>query len=461
MPKFATSAILSVVLSCIPVATALAQTQPRCGEWLPLTGPDGQGLDGSVRAMATFDGGDGPMLYVGGDFVTAGGQRSPYLARWDGEQWHTVPGLDSPGSELDAFVRTLYVWDDGAGPALYVGGGFTMAAGLLVNHVARFDGAEWSALAGPDGIGTNDRLSELHAHDDGSGEALYASGSFIEAGGAAANRVARWDGSAWSAVGDGGDINTPVIGLETYQGDLHAALTYLSGGARRVPGVARWDGETWSRLSGPDETYWTEQVWPLTAWDDGDGERLYAGGSFTMSRMGENFAYNFAWWDGQQWDGIDFSTFLASQVTDILPFDDGDGEKLYVSGRYRSPTGRLLAVGRIVDGRGQDLQNAPNPVGRVLGVFDAGDGPALHVGGDFPTLLGLPGGTQPGYIARWRPRRACPADVNGDCAINLSDFLEFQNLFAAGDDRADFDGDGQLTIFDFLAFHNAFDAGCP
>ncbi len=54
----------------------------------------------------------------------------------------------------------------------------------------------------------------------------------------------------------------------------------------------------------------------------------------------------------------------------------------------------------------------------------------------------------------------CPADLDGDGELTIFDFLEFQNLFDAGDPVADFDGDGELTLFDFLAFQNAFDAGC-
>ncbi len=55
---------------------------------------------------------------------------------------------------------------------------------------------------------------------------------------------------------------------------------------------------------------------------------------------------------------------------------------------------------------------------------------------------------------------ACVADLDGDGALTVFDFLAFQNLFDAGDAAADFDGDGELTIFDFLAFQNLFDAGC-
>ncbi|MEO1009519.1 MAG: lamin tail domain-containing protein [Planctomycetota bacterium] len=55
----------------------------------------------------------------------------------------------------------------------------------------------------------------------------------------------------------------------------------------------------------------------------------------------------------------------------------------------------------------------------------------------------------------------CPVDLDGDGEATIFDFLEFQNLFDAGDLAADFDGDGELTIFDFLEFQNLFDAGCP
>jgi len=54
----------------------------------------------------------------------------------------------------------------------------------------------------------------------------------------------------------------------------------------------------------------------------------------------------------------------------------------------------------------------------------------------------------------------CRVDLDGDGELTIFDFLQFQNLFDAGDLTADFDGDGELTIFDFLAFQNEFDAGC-
>ena len=55
---------------------------------------------------------------------------------------------------------------------------------------------------------------------------------------------------------------------------------------------------------------------------------------------------------------------------------------------------------------------------------------------------------------------SCYADFDGDGALNIFDFLAFQNAFASGDAAADCDGDGALTLFDFLCFQNAFAGGC-
>jgi mono/diheme cytochrome c family protein len=55
----------------------------------------------------------------------------------------------------------------------------------------------------------------------------------------------------------------------------------------------------------------------------------------------------------------------------------------------------------------------------------------------------------------------CRADLTGDGVLDFFDFLEFQDLFAAGDLRADFSGDGVLDFFDFLEFQDEFAAGCP
>ena len=76
-----------------------------------------------------------------------------------------------------------------------------MVAGNIAGGMAAWDGTSWSFLGG----GANNTIISLAAFDVGfgSGPKLFAGGHFDSAGGVAALRIASWDGSAWSALGDG------------------------------------------------------------------------------------------------------------------------------------------------------------------------------------------------------------------------------------------------------------------
>jgi hypothetical protein len=60
----------------------------------------------------------------------------------------------------------------------------------------------------------------------------------------------------------------------------------------------------------------------------------------------------------------------------------------------------------------------------------------------------------------WELRAACAADVDGDGALTVQDFLAFLALYAVGDTRADFNASGSIEVADFLAFLAAYAAGC-
>jgi outer membrane protein assembly factor BamB len=55
----------------------------------------------------------------------------------------------------------------------------------------------------------------------------------------------------------------------------------------------------------------------------------------------------------------------------------------------------------------------------------------------------------------------CIADYNGDAFLNITDFVAFQNSFAAREPRADIDASGSLNVNDFITFMNRFAGGCP
>ena len=153
--------------------------------WLPTFGGE-PGTDGPVRALAMFDDGGGPCLYVAGFFSDAGGVSARNIAKRDGASWSPL------GSGLNSSVEALVAFDDGTGPALYVGGFFSSAGGAPASCIAKWDGASWA----PVGAGLVGAVRALAVFDDGGGAALYAGGSF-------ADKIVKWDGSSWSALGGG------------------------------------------------------------------------------------------------------------------------------------------------------------------------------------------------------------------------------------------------------------------
>lgn len=417
--------------------------------WSALAGPSGVGtagpddtVRGIVYAMAVWDDGTGEALYVGGAFETAGGLPVNHVARWDGTSWSAVgAGLgttralevwdDGSGEKLyaggggvarwngvswsylpgllpDQAVLSLAVWDDGGGEALYVGGWFTAVGGVTANHVARYRGESWSALAGPSGTGVSGSVNVLEVWDDGRGEALYAGGDFSTAGGISAGRIARWDGSAWSAlVGPSGNgVDQSVYAMVAWDPGggpgLYVGGYFHTAGGVTANEIARWDGTSWSALSGPAGNGALGSVWALTVWSDGGGEVLYAGGDFSVA--GGLAASRIARWDGVLWSALPGPHGLGLE-DDALAFavwDDGTGEALYAGGEFLT-AGEVVAS-RVArwDGTAWSALSDDGGTGvagivRAMAVWDDGNGPALYVGGSFTVA----GGLTVNNVARW------------------------------------------------------------
>jgi predicted phage tail protein len=72
------------------------------------------------------------------------------------------------------------------------------------------------------------------------GTSLYAGGWFTSAGGVTVNQIARWNGSAWSALGSGTDgaVNAlAVMGTSLYAGGWFSTVNDTLTAQR----IARWD----------------------------------------------------------------------------------------------------------------------------------------------------------------------------------------------------------------------------
>lgn len=221
----------------------------------------GGGVNGTVLSIAEFQ----SNLYVGGSFTTAGGTNASNIAKWDGNSWSPLD-VGFNGSVLALAV---------VGNNLYAGGQFTTSGSHLMDHIAKWDGNSWSSLGGGGG-GVDDYVYSLAV----SGTNLYVGGSFTHAftNGpvVAANYIAKWNGSQWSALGTG--LNNLVSALAVTGSNVFASGYFMSAGGNPVNRIAKWDGSGWSAL-GSGTT--GGGVFPYALANSGND--LYVGGGFTTA----------------------------------------------------------------------------------------------------------------------------------------------------------------------------------
>jgi len=371
--------------------------------WAPL---DGRLAHGPI-ALIGYDDGSGPAIYVGGLLISAGGVQTTGVARWNGTSWTSV-GSPPAIEGMDHAVFTLTVLDDGGGRSLYAGGSFSFAGGVQANGVARWRGSAWSAL----GSGVNGLVKAIIAFDDGSGSSIYVGGDFDSAGGIPAKNVAKWNGSGWAPLGAGvgAGANAFINALAVFDdgsGPSLFAAGYFStaGGGLPAHSIAKWDGHTWSALGSgldfsPDYPDSPGQVFALAVFDDGTGPALYAGGVFTLA--GGVPARNIAKWNGASWSPVGSGS--VNYVRALVPFDDGTGPALYLGSDLYAP----FASGRRAVTKWSGTSWTPLAGGwhgTVYGLtaFDDGSGPALYAGGYFTSGTQPPAGLVRWNGASWRP----------------------------------------------------------
>jgi len=330
-------------------ANRIAKWNADTETWSPLSSGMSGGSQTSVNVLTVYDDGlgDGPALYAGGDFSVAGGVNANCIAKWDGAVWSALGSGTSGGGTTGASVHALTEFDDGmgGGPALYAGGQFTIAGGTVVNRIAKWDAASgtWSSLGSGLGGGFGSIVYALTVFDDGSGAgpALYAGGSFTTAGGVAVNRIARWTNSSggWSALGSG--VSDTVQALAVFDDGLGGGPALYAGGWFTTAGgvaadrIAKWSGTQWSALGsgltgGPVHT--------LATFDDGfgSGPALHAGGDFVISFFQPD-GYRIARWNPATASWLPLgSGGMNATVSALVTFDDGmgGGSALYAGGLF-------------------------------------------------------------------------------------------------------------------------------
>lgn len=357
-----------------------------------------------VRDPIEFDedgpGGLPPALFVIGDFYEAGGTPVNNIARWNGLEWTTVgSGLEGVENAI-GFCMAVFD-DDGDGPhtpSLFVGGNFPIAGGVVVNNIARWDGAVWASL----GQGTNGYVSALEVFDDdGPGPhspALYVGGDFTMAGGTPASRFAKWDGASWTSVSSGFDGAVYDLYVFDFDGSNPDPSRLVAGGIFSMAGgntanrIAAWDGANWSQV-GPGMN---GQVYRISQYDfDGPGlqpPRLVISGG--LAAPDGNPVRGLYYWTGEQWRGL--GSAPNSQSRSLMTYDDdgpGPHPRELIMGGYRlTGAGGLLTrnIARWDGSNWSPMGSGLSPqLGEVnaLTVFDHdGPGPqgeSLIAGGSF------------------------------------------------------------------------------
>ncbi|MEO1697019.1 MAG: hypothetical protein AAFU73_06970 [Planctomycetota bacterium] len=403
-------------------------------EWEDIT----TGAGFTARTLAVYDDGSGPSLYAAGFHFPVLPQSPAGLFKWTGSGW-----VEFFGPPFD-FIEGLEVYDDGTGDKLYIGGSVP-AGGLDTQGLFySFDGAAFTAVPGVfNHNSARGHVEVLQVFDDGNGPALYVGGIFASINGVPFANVARWDGSTWTAPGGWnapGDIEDfEVLALNSGPEEL-----YVSGRFHQIAGVdahliARFDGTQWHGLAnGLHYTgFWEAHAGEMVAYDDGNGPALFVFGGF--DRASGVPVERAARWDGNSWSALeDQSVFAGTRPWGPESFDPGDGtgRRLLMGGwTYggctRAPIGETTCAGQPNSTGAPAALNAIGATAAARGdvTLEATGLPqlstTLFLAADTSDFVASPGGSAGdlclgGTIGRFlAPGQLMTSDATGAAALTL------------------------------------------
>ncbi len=342
-------------LLILALATPWKAAGQTCVEWTPLVA---DAAPAPLKKCGMWDpDGEGPrsqLLVVAGSPSFIGGIAASGIAvRNENGQWEGLGG-GIVANDVDAI-------ESGADGSLFVAGDIQSAGGQPVNRVARWDGSQWHAL----GLAMNGRVRALQRMPNGD---IIAAGDFTWAGTVAANRVARWDGTRWWSLGSG--INGSVRALcVTDEGVLLAGGQFTTAGGTPVQGIAQWNGAEW--LASGAVVQPGGRVNALLKASDGS---IYAGGSIARGPSNQ--------WDHQLARYVNGVWTVVPEVVigDVLALAELPGGRLVIGGDLSWIDGvRIYELAIRSNGQWQALPPITNNIRAMC--IDA-DG-RLAIAGDF------------------------------------------------------------------------------
>ncbi len=377
------------------------------GNWLALQ--QANGPTNQTFAISLFD----SKIVVAGPF----GDGSS-IARLEGDTWIGFGRAEKTNGN-PAAVFTLLA----QGGNLYAGGDFERIGGITANGVARWDGIKWHPLG--DGLTVSPPAFQVRAlvfH----GNDLFVGGRFQRSGTLNVTNLARWNGSAWSAVGWHTFLGLPdqfgIGGRPDTSEVVHALAVFgdllIVGGDFQFPGNdivgIGFDGLLNNTRFGVDGFAGAGRFDPADVRAlSTTAARLIAGGSYhrIWTRLLQPRAVeNLATWDGTTW--TDFAGGLDGPVNTTA----WEGDVLYAGGEYSYAGLRGTTDGRGTLANGisrwdglrwttlgfgverEAVANEPRAPGRVNGILANPD--QVIVVGDFHFTGNIPAS----FIGIWRKK---------------------------------------------------------
>jgi hypothetical protein len=152
----------------------------------------GTGLDDIGRAVTVRQSDN--LVFIGGDFLNAGGAGNNYCTSWNGTAFVAL------SSGMNGSVRSIVV--NQADNKVFFGGFFTTSEGITTNRVTVWTDTSFSAL----GDGLDGAVYSLSLAPDSS---LFVVGAFSSPTGSEGGLVIKWNGYAWAHV----DIEFPAASI--------------------------------------------------------------------------------------------------------------------------------------------------------------------------------------------------------------------------------------------------------
>jgi len=388
------TAIAVIALAALPSTTSSAAGS---GGWNPighgtkLTDP---ALAGKVETFTSA----GKTVYVGGDFIDAGGlAKADHIASWNGKAWTALGGGLGNGPSAVYAIAVDPVTHD-----VFAAGSFQNAGGdQAADAIARFDGTSWKSLSS---VGLNGPVFALAII----GRTLYIGGGFSEAAGIAeADAVASYgiDSGAWSAITDGNnDIGGTVCCLVP---DGSGGL-YVGGSFINADGIATADyaahylgGTAWSAIG--TSTALSGRVRAIVV----SGSNVYVGGDF-INAGGDNNADKVALYDGSDWVSLGSTSAFGEGGNSVYALAV-DQATVFAAGYFNNAAGnaKIDGIGAFRGGAWANVgsdgtgANGPVPLNTLMTSLRV-VGHQLFLGG-LASVIG--GSTRNGYASWFRLRQ--------------------------------------------------------